>query len=151
MNMDPIYHAIAETAKSHPRGATGLSEQLGLQKRTFINKCNPNCEDHLLNVNDLVAIMQQTDDLQILKSLARTFGHVCVPIKSYTEYSDEALLDAWSDWDIERAETTKQIRIALDQGNMSPEQLDRIEQEMFEDFEKELAILNRLKGLVISK
>lgn len=146
--MKAINKAIHEVASNHPGGARALAKELNLQPGTFSNKCNPAMDTHVLNLREFIDLSLHTEKHDILHEVARKLHCVCVPIERYTGVGDMDLLDAWSDWDIERAETIKEIRLALDHGEATREQFDRIQKEMFEDFQKELALLERLRTLL---
>ena len=79
--------------------------------------------------------------------MARELGYVCVEIPDYSGVSDMELLNAWADWDAARGETGQAIKKALDDSIISGEEIVRIKKEMFEDFQKELALLARLEQL----
>lgn len=126
-----------------------MATDLGLQPGTFSNKCKPSNETHIINIKELVDICKQTGNLNPLHEIARELHCACVPIEEYSDIADMQLLDAWSDWDIERAETKKEIKEALSRHTITTHCLDRIEQEMFEDFRKELALLARLRMMAV--
>lgn len=147
--VDPVDRAIYETAQAWPGGAKTLALELGLQPGTFSNKCNPNMREHVLNIREAQAMMCHTKNIKILTELARACHHICVPIKDYSGSSDMEILNAWADWDVERSETVTAIRNALSEGKINKRTLDHIHREMFEDFEKELALLERLKSLAV--
>ena len=147
--MHNIYQAIHDTTTAYSGGMRQLAKDLGLQPGTFSNKCNPSVETHILNIKELVEICKQTENLTPLHEIARELHCVCVPIEEYDGVADMQLLDAWSDWDIERAETKKEIKEALDRHQITKQCLERIEREMFEDFRKELALLERLRLMAV--
>lgn len=143
--MDTINRTIHKTASSYSGGIRKLANDLNLQPGTFSNKCNPSLSTHILNIKELIDICKQTGDLSPLHEIARKLHCVCVPIETYKGISDMQLLDAWSDWEIQRAETMKEIKNALNLHQITALQIDRIQREMFEDFQKELTLLERLK------
>lgn len=145
--MKLINEAIHKTASGYEGGVRKLARDLNLQPGTLSNKCNPSMQSHVLNIKELIDICKQTDDLTPLFEIARNLHCVCVPIETHKGISDMQLLDAWSDWDIEQANTKKEIKNVLDLPQITTLHLDRIEQEMFEDFQKALALLGRLRAM----
>lgn len=156
---ESIAKAIHKSAKSfkddsHRRdnnGIDGLAKKIGVNPQTFSNKCNPKQESHIPNILDILNIMDQTKNHSIIDQIARQYGYVCMPIADYTGVSDMDLLNAWAAWGAERGETEQAIQKALENGDISKEEFKEIKNEMFEDFQKELALLARLKYLVSEK
>ncbi|MBT7444866.1 MAG: hypothetical protein HN790_12995 [Methylococcales bacterium] len=140
-------NAIYDTAHSFPGGAKKLAEEMGKRPGTFNNKCDPNCETHVMTIDEVRNMMKITDDHQILRALAHEFGYACFPLPDYSGYSDIELLDSWADWDASRGKTVLAIRNALEDRRITEKELDAIEKEMREDFQKELALLSRLESI----
>ena len=91
--------------------------------------------------------MKVTGDHRILFEMARELDYVCMEMPDFSNISDLELLNAQADWDAERGETGQAIKKALDDTRISRVELDRIKKEMFEDFQKELALLSRLESI----
>lgn len=151
-DLNPIHfinEAIYQAAKKYPGGARGLAKAIGAQAGTFTNKCNPNVQTHVLNIQELFSIIDVTGDHAIVKEIAQHYGYVCYQIDAVDEaLGDAALLDAWANWEIERGETVTAIKNALDDGSISPDEFALIRKEMFDDFQMELALLKRLESLL---
>lgn len=141
--------SIETTIKAYKTkgGAKAIAEKIGARPGTFINKCNPAMPGHVLNVNELVAIMRITGNYTILHELAAMFGYICEPHEKLSGVTDMELLNAWADWDAERGETVQAIRNALTDQRIRRKELDRIRTEMFEDIQKAFELLQRLESL----
>ncbi len=103
---------------------------------------------HILNINEVRKLINVTGNHELLFELARERGYVCIDIPDYTGVSDMELLNAWADWDAERGETGQAIKKSLEDTAITNDELNKIRKEMFEDFQKELALLRRLESLV---
>ncbi len=145
---DPVAIAIQNTGKNYHGGARQLAIDIGSSPGTFANKTNPNMENHHINIHEMREIMHVSHDYQILYEVARETDHVCVPLEDFSGVSDMELLNAWAAWDAERGETGQAIQRALEDSSITDTEIDKIEKEMFEDFQKELELLNRLKSLI---
>lgn len=154
---DAIAEAIHETARNfkyHPgskigkNGISGLALEISADPGSFSNKCNPKQGGHTPHLLDILNIMTMTGSHEILNQLARQFNYVCVPIEDYKGVSDMELLNAWAAWGAERGETEQAIHHALEDSSITRTEYDKIKNEMFEDFQKELALLARIEGLV---
>ena len=143
-----IEKTIYDTAHAHPGGAKQLAKEIGTQPGTFNNKCDPRMPGHILNINEVRKLLKVTGNHEILFELARERGYVCIDIPDYTGISDMELLNAWADWDAERGETGQAIKKSLEDTTITKDELNKIRKEMFEDFQKELALLSRLESLV---
>ena len=143
-----IEKVIYDTAHEHPGGAKQLAREIGIQPGTFNNKCDPRMPGHILNINEVRKLINVTGNHELLFELARERGYVCIDIPDYTGVSDMELLNAWADWDAERGETGQAIKKSLEDTAITNDELNKIRKEMFEDFQKELALLRRLESLV---
>ncbi len=148
--MRSIRLAVQATADGYPGKTAGLAKEIGRTLGTFRNQCSPDQQDHWINLRDLVKILETTGDLEILHTLARRFNHVCIPVPDGSGGSDMEVLKAWSEWKTEQAETVTAIDQVLEKGHATTRQLDLIEREMHQDFEKEIRLMNRLKSLFAS-
>ena len=142
-----IINTIYETTHDYPGGAKALAEKLKVKAGTFNNKCDPAMPGHTLNINEVRGILKITGDHRLLFEIARELNYVCIDIPNFEGISDVELLNAWADWDAERGETGQAIKKALNDHSITKKELEKIRKEMFEDFEKELALLSRLESI----
>jgi len=147
---DTIKTAIYDTAHNYPGGLKALAAKMGVRAGTLNNKCDPAMEGHVLNIEDLWKMMAITGNIKVLVMLAGEMRHVIMEIKSYPDVSDIELLNSWAEWQAERGETEQAISDALNNQKITKSELDRIKSEMFEDFQKELALLQRLSYIASS-
>ena len=145
--------SIETTIKAFKKsgGAKAIAEKIGARPGTFINKCNKDMLGHILNVNELVAILKITGDYAILHELAGKFGFICEPHEKLTNVTDMELLNTWAEWDAERGETVQAISKALNDQSINRKELDNIRSEMYQDIQKEFELLHRLESLCDDK
>lgn len=140
--------AVAETVQQYPGGIVELAGKTGMRAIELQKKADASRPDDLLNIHEALRLMLATGHYAILHTLAGLLDHTCVDIPRYTGMNDMELLDAWSSWSDQRGDTVCTIHDALRDSTVECEELTRIEQEMFRDFETELALLARL-GLMV--
>lgn len=144
-DIDQAKYAVVHDFKD---GAERLATLIRMNLGTLYNKVNPSVETHHLSVDEAVSIQLATGDYRIVEAESRALGGVFVPIlPANTNISDMALLDAWAEWHIETGETAAVIRDALSDGKIDRHEVEKIKTEMFEDFQRELQLLQRLEGI----
>jgi hypothetical protein len=141
----PVQEAAYLTV--HEYGSAELAPLMGKAQRYLDNEVNPDNEQAKLGLDDAVAIQHATRDYRILHAMGQTLGHACVQVADLSGISDVQLLDSILEWDADIGQTKAAIREALDDGDVSDEEYRRIEREVFEDFARELAVLQRLRSL----
>lgn len=142
-----LENSLREAAKEYQGGYKGLANDLGIQPGTFNNKCLPGMDSHRFNIQDIVGIIEKTNNHKPIFDLADSFGYVCIPMNDIEDTSDINLLDAWAEWDSERGETAKIIRDALVDHSIGQGELDKIKSEMLDDIQKEMELFSRLESI----
>ena len=143
-----IDQAKYDLVHQHPGGAVALAPLLRMNPGTLSNKVNPLMETHHLTVDEAVQIQLVRRDFRLFHAEARAFNHIAVPAPDLGNVADMELLSAWADWHADIGETTALIREVLSGGRIDRRQLAEIKREMFEDFQRELELLQRLEALV---
>ena len=152
--IDPIDKAVHETVHefrhmgSGKKGVPALAPVLGMPPSTLQNKSNPNEEYANLTLKEARAVMLATGDHRIVRVLANEVGEACVTLPSIDFAADMDVLDAWGNWQTEIAETVQRIQFALSDGKIDAREVEDVRRELVEDFEKGLALLDVLKGMM---
>lgn len=117
--------------------------------KTLTNKVNHK-QPHQLTPAELVALQLASGDLRILNCMAAELDCAVVPLDTkLLGASDAELLGLWAECVVEEGETATAIRDALADGDIEPDEFERIQREIFEDFTAKLALLQRLQTLVV--
>jgi hypothetical protein len=142
-----VDQAKYEVVHDFPGGAARLAPLVAMRPGTLSNKVNPFQESHHLTVDEAIALQHATQDYRIFYAEARALGHVTVPVGDYAATSDVELLNAYAAFHREVGETAKEIQRALADRRITTAELTAIRREMFEDWQRELELLNRLEAL----
>ncbi|WP_158117238.1 phage regulatory CII family protein [Vibrio cincinnatiensis] len=142
-----VVHALYQTLKEH--GNTEAVEQhLNKRPGVLFNEINPNQTSHKLGLFDAIRLMQFTDGVQILRSIASELNHSIYFLGDYRTISDMELLNCYSRWHAEIGDVNRAIADALEDGDIEPKEFERIEREIQETFSAALELLERLRALV---
>ncbi|BFM16254.1 hypothetical protein R50073_24370 [Maricurvus nonylphenolicus] len=115
------------------------------------NKVNP-AQPHQLSVIEAVRVQKVTGDYRLLRAEAAALNHGIVPLTEHLlGASDTELLGLWADCIREEGETAREIQAALEDGEISADEYQRIERETFEDITAKLALLERLRTLMVEE
>lgn len=127
--MDQLDIAIQSTATNATGGIKGLSQKMGVNHQTLINKCNPNSETHKLTLREAMAMMINTGDVQILEVLASELGYTIEPKASR---STKDLMAAVLTADAEHGDVGRSIQEALADGRLTPREVAKVRDEVSE-------------------
>ncbi|MBL4712490.1 MAG: hypothetical protein JKX75_08355 [Gammaproteobacteria bacterium] len=139
-----LINAIYETIHNTSKKPTEIASSINLRESELRKKSDPNNPDDILTVEETLSLMSETKNYSILYALGKELRHTCVAIPLYDGINDMELLDAWSSWSDERGDTVSVIHTSLMDGTIEYDELAHIEEEMFQDFHTELALLARL-------
>jgi len=143
-----LKQATFETVQQYSAGLTQLAKKTGMREVDLRKKSSPEHPDEYLSLQDTLKLMIETKNFTILYCISQLLEHSCISIPTYQGEDDMALLDAWSHWSDERGDTVAAIHKALIDGAIDRQESIRIEKEMFQDFETELALLARLASMI---
>jgi hypothetical protein len=144
-----VDQAKYDLVNQHKGGAVALAPLLGRSAAVLSNKVNPHVDTHHLTLDEAITLQAITQNYELLKATASMLNHVAVELPSddLANTSDLELLDCWAAWQEDCGQTAALIRKALEDGNISQEELSGIRREMFEDIGRELEFLQRLEAL----
>lgn len=142
-----IDQAMHDLVHTYPGGAPALAPLVRMNPGTLSNKVNPLMESHHLTVDEAVQIQLIRRDFCLFYAEGRLFNHACVPMPDLHNVADMELLSAWADWHADIGETGAMIKRVLEGGRITKCQLAEIKREMFEDFQRELELLQRLEAM----
>jgi len=143
INKHTIDLAIQETARNFQGGAKAIGEAVGSNPRTFTNKCNPK-EQHVLTVEETLALMQISGDFRVLDAIAEEAGYVCVRIETNEPVSDSHVLISWAGWYAQLGELSSVVAKALEDGKITPVEYQAVRASMFDEFSREIGLLRIL-------
>jgi hypothetical protein len=127
--MDQLDLAIQATAMKTPGGMKRLSQLMGVNHQTLINKCNPNTETHKLSLREAVAMMMHSGDIQILEVLAAELGYTVEP-KATRGTRD--LMTAVLNADAEHGDVGRSIQEAMVDGRLTAREVAKVRDEVTE-------------------
>lgn len=127
--MDQLDLAIQTTAMNAPGGMKGLSQKMGVNHQTLINKCNPNSDTHKLTLREALAMMINTGDVQILEVLAAELGY---RLEQKQSRPARDLMSAVLTADAEHGDVGRTIHEALMDGRLTPREVATIRDEVSE-------------------
>lgn len=142
-----LERAMYSLVHDHEGGAPALAPLVRMNPGTLANKVNYRMDSHHLTVDEAVQIQLVRRAFPVFEAEARLFGFITVPVPRLRNVSDMQLLDAWADWHADIGETGAEIKKALQDGRITRAEIDAIRREMFEDFQRELELLQRLEAL----
>ena len=133
--------------KSGRRGCTAMADAIGLQRSTLQNKVDRNQEFAQLSLKEARSIMLAAGDVSILSVLSQQLGHMLVPLPLIDAPADTDLLAAWAEWSEEFGQTAASIKAALEDNEITHEEVATIKKEVLEDYEKALSLIAVLEGM----
>ena len=149
-NLDPLDKAIHDTVLGYAnpqtgvRGGKALAQAIGMPVSTLLNKANPNEAYANLTVKEARQVMLVSGDNRILHQLAQDVGEACVPLPSLDAVGDLDVINALTEWQAEVGETAQNVRDIYKDGVVHQSEVADLRRELIEDFEKGLALLDRV-------
>lgn len=150
--IDPLDKAAYDTVHDYtnPRtgkkGAVGLGPVVGMPHSTLQNKVNPSMDFQHLTLKESRTLMLATGDHRMLRQLARDLGEACVPLPSLDVVGDLDVLEALTEWQAETGETAQKVRDIYADKRIELGEVEELRRELIEDFEKGLALLDRIRA-----
>ena len=127
-------------------GPKKLAAMVRMNLGTLYNKVNPTVDTHHLTVDEAIALQLAANTTSLIEAEARALGGVFLRIPlDLACIGDLELLNAWAAWHVDTGETAAAIEQALSDGKLSRDELLKIKKEMFQDFQRELELLQRLE------
>jgi len=147
--MSTINDAKYQLVHNYPGGAVALAPLVDRTPSVLSNKVNPNVDTHHLTVDEAVTLQAITHNFDLLKAVATILNHVVIELPSVNlaESSDIEILDTWAKWKEDIGQTATAIRHALEDGNITKDELASIKMEIFEDFAREMELFARLEAM----
>lgn len=148
-DLDQAKHDIVHSGKF---SATELSTLTAIPYGTLCNKVNVTSPNHFLMVDEAISIQKIQDTRFLIEAECRDLGGVFVQIPdNIKSTSDVDLIAAWAAWHKDTAETGTAVSEALKSKTITKKHLQKIRKEMFEDFQRELELFNRMEALCDEK
>ncbi len=129
-------------------GIPAVAAKMGIPAGTLYNKLS-GAEDshHKLTVRDLILVWLATGRIEHLQALARTMNCVCFPVPDFAGVSDQALLDLLCSIGERQGDFCKQLRHALEDGEIDAVELGKLTVLMFEWIGAIVEAKTRIEGL----
>lgn len=146
-NQGDVFHAAYQLA--HEFGVAKLAERMGVVPGTLYNKLlqSDSSSHHKLTLQDALLISVVTGRYDILHALARTLGHVCVPLQDVQATSDAALLEMIATWMDRQGDFFRTFHTAIADGQVTAQEAVQVEQQAYEVVRAILELTGRLKGM----
>lgn len=144
---DAIHETVHGFAHHGRRGAEALAPLIGVQPGTLRNKANPDILTHQLTVAESVPVQLVTNNFAIHEALDRLFGRVSIPAAfDLSRVTNEDLVGSMGRWQAEVGETAAAVIECLEGASPDPDRLATVERELYQDMQKGLELLRRLKA-----
>lgn len=140
MNIKYLIHNIAMN-----HGINGLAEKLGQNENTFKSKVNPNISSHHIYAEELPLIAAAADTDEIAKYFADQRGLMCISKPNFDGLSDNAILDLFLKLQKEMGDMSKEIYVAMSDGEISWDEMMKIQKEYDEFVTAGAEIMSRLR------
>ena len=150
---DAIHHVCHE----YPGGVEALAQRVGRGAQVLRNKVTLDHVQHGLRrsheptLADVSAITRVTGGLRVVEALAGEVGAVVMRLPNVPACGDDALLDLVLGCNRELGEMCKEIGTALEDGQITPDEYERINRESLQSVTAQLELLERLRGLVVDR
>ena len=125
--MDAVLHAAANTAEDFPQGVTGIAAAIGKNKFSLMHEL-AGTGTAKLGLVDAVKMVKRSRDWRILNAIAEECGGVFVPLPSMLPAADGTLADLGK-LAGEFADLVKEVSRAAGDGEISDNEMERIERE----------------------
>lgn len=127
--MDQLDIAIHSTAHNASGGLPALARMLGMHEQVLRNKVCATTESHKLNLREALAIMDATNDDQILVELARLRGYT---IERNVLPNASSIVAAVLNADAEQGDISRAIQQAIADGKLTETDKHNINKEICE-------------------
>ena len=141
--LDAAYH----TAHDYPGGVPALSARMGVSRNVLQNKLNPAVEYHKLTLEEAMRLQVMTSDPRILHAMAAEMGYVCIQMPDFEGVSDMSLLDSFMSVMKELGEFSAEFRKDWEDGEIRPQELERLRKEFYEMQQAGLELMQRIEDL----
>lgn len=129
-------------------GIPAVAAKMGIPAGTLYNKLSGAEESHhKLTVRDLILVWLATGRIEHLQALARTMNCVCFPVPDFAGVSDAALIELLCAIEERQGAFCKGLREALQDGEISAQELGRLTVMMFEWIGAIVEAKARIEGL----
>jgi hypothetical protein len=129
-------------------GIPAVAAKMGISAGVLYNKLS-GAEDshHKLTVRDLILIWLATGRIEHLQALAQTMNCVCFPVPAFAGVSDHALIELLCKIGERQGDFCKQLREALEDGQIDPAELAKLTALTFEWIGAIVEAKSRIEGL----
>jgi len=141
MNVLDAAHRIAH---EYPGGAEALAPRMGIGPAVFRSKLNPTTETHHLTLREAVRLQQLALRYDVLHAMADELGHVAIPLPAV---ADGEVAHALARTCAEFGEYLGRIDQALRDGEVTPNELKRLEKELTEMIAQAAHMQSLLAGM----
>lgn len=143
-----VFQAAYRVAHDYPGGAVKLAEKMGINPGTFLNRVNPEQEEHRLWLANAVQMQVVSGDHRILHAMAATLGEVCFRVPDLSRVSDQALIELLCKVGAEGGDFHRVINLGLHGERFSRAHLAQIRQEGLEFIAAIAETMARMEGLL---
>jgi hypothetical protein len=124
-------------------GAVGLSKLMGISNGILSRKVSPNDPACHLSPAELVKVCKETGDHAALVAMAMELGYVLMPLE--VDLADDATCAMGKTFK-ESGEWLQKASAANAKPNLTPNELDDLQRELFESFAQDMRMFSLLKA-----
>lgn len=148
--LDPVQQAAHEVVhdfrdRRGRRGAVALAPLVGMNPGTLTNKVNP-LQDQQLTLGESIQLQVAAGDFRILHAYAAVLGHAAYELP-HVDVDDLELLGRYGEYHERIGRQSAEIRLALADRRVSPDEVARIRHAFADVVSTGLALLARFDAL----
>jgi len=153
--VDPVDEAIYDTAHSYTdpetglKGVVALAKLLGKNGTTLSKKVDPFTDTHLINIDELRAVMRATNDYSIMEALASSVDYGVFRLPTSEDITEKGILKAVLKVVTEGGDACREIDKALEDGKVTSAEAKLCADEIDEQINALLSLRERMIESVV--
>lgn len=128
-----------------------MAPRLDMSANVLQNKVSLTQTTHKLALHEAMKMQHITQDYRILHAMADELNHVAIPLPNFDGISDMELLDAYMDDITALGEFTASFQTSIADGSLTQRELDNVEAKSYEFINKHVALMSRLRSMVVAR
>lgn len=146
-----LYHAckVYKGPSGVGSGISAVARMIGKDPDVLQKKLSPNCDTHVLTLDEAEAIAAETGIQAAAIELARAAGLACIPLPSAS--SEGGLIKGMAEIGREFSELLNEFNSALTDNQVTPNECERFQRESIELFAACMAELGRMRALAATR
>lgn len=146
-----INNAFYEVVHQFKGGAGRLAPRIHKSGSTLSHEVNHKSEAHKLGLLDAVRLLKITGAKGPLLSIAQSLGFTLVPVRKFEGCDDDEVLNSYALWMKEIGDVSSAVLIALEDGEVTPEEYSKILREGMDSIAAFHGFLRRIESLMVKQ